>query len=89
LRLVVNENDLELIYLIRELAREGYLQTVTGEDLVSMVIKGAASNAEALRTECDSVITKFSVEWGDRMDPVLWPYLLTTFVPMELQGYVN
>jgi hypothetical protein len=89
LRLVVNENDLELIYLIRELAREGYLQPVTGEDLVSIVIKGAASQNEALRTESDLVIGKFAVEWGDRMDPVLWPYLLTTLVSTELQGYVK
>lgn len=40
LRLVVNENDLELVYLVRDMARESYLQPITGEELVSFVIKG-------------------------------------------------
>jgi hypothetical protein len=79
---------LELIHLVRELAREGYLQTVTGEDLVLFVIKGASSSIDALRNESDSVIAKFSTEWGDRMDPVLWPFLLTTLIPVELSGYL-
>ncbi|KAL0491454.1 maestro heat-like repeat-containing protein [Acrasis kona] len=88
LRLVTNENDLDLIYLIRDMGKQGYLQAISGEDLVSHVIKGSSSHLEPLRNECDGTMITFSTEYGDRMDPVLWPYLLTTIVPGDLTNAV-
>lgn len=38
---------------------------------------------EELRTECDEILTKFSTDLGEYMDPVLWPFLLEHLTPYE------